>query len=145
MYELLVHRLKTEEGYSSKLYRDTSDKVGFEGKKGKVTIGWGYNIDDRGLPEDICEELFRRTLNESVREVEKNIPWSENLDAARREVLVEMAFNQGITSLLTFKGTLGALQRGQYAEAAGHLRDSLAYRQLPKRYEALAQTLEKGV
>jgi len=54
----LEKSIKIGEGFDKNLYRDTSDRLGFEGKKGKLTIGWGYNIDDKGLPLDICQMLL---------------------------------------------------------------------------------------
>ena len=45
MSETLRDRLVREEGKRNRLYRDTSDKSGFEGRKGQISIGIGYNID----------------------------------------------------------------------------------------------------
>ena len=144
MSEKLENRLKMSEGFRSKLYRDTSSKTGFEGKPGKVSIGYGYNIDDKGLPLDIIEELFQRTVQDAREEALMAFPWLLELDEARREVVIEMVFNQGLKSVMAFTATLGALQRKAYKESAGHLRDSLVYRQLPKRYEGLAKIIETG-
>lgn len=144
MSETLRRRLMVAEGKRNHLYRDTAEGPGFEGKPGYVTIGIGYNIDKRGLPDDIINLLFERDMLEAHLDVRVAFPWTKELDEARREVLEEMCFNMGIEKLKAFKATLGALQRREYTEAAGHLRDSLAYRQLPKRYEALAKIIETG-
>ncbi len=145
MSEVLRRRLLVAEGKRNHLYRDTASGLGFENKPGYVSIGIGYNIDKRGLPDDIIYMLFERDMAESCHEIRTTFPWTKELDEARREVIEEMCFNMGIEKLKAFQATLGALQRGQFAEAAGHLRDSLVYRQLPKRYEALAKILETGV
>lgn len=144
MSETLRRRLIVAEGKRNRLYRDTAAGFGFEGKPGYVTIGIGYNIDKRGLPDDIIQLLFERDMLECHLDVRIEFPWSKELDEARREVLEEMCFNMGIEKLKAFQATLGALQRKEYKEAAGHLRDSLVYRQLPKRYEELARILETG-
>lgn len=144
MSKTLNKRLIDAEGFEHKLYRDTSDRTGFEGRKGKISIGIGYNIDDLGLPDDIIIELFNRKLKEAEDQLATRAPWTSMLDEPRREVLVEMVYNMGIDGVMKFQATLSALQRGKYDEAAGHLRDSLVYRQLPKRYEVLAKILETG-
>ncbi len=148
MSETLRRRLIVTEGKRNHLYRDTATGQGFEGKPGYITIGIGYNIDKRGLPDDIINLLFERDMLECHLDVRVEFPWTKELDEARREVLEEMCFNMGLEKLKAFQATLGAMQRGlktgDYAEAAGHLRDSLVYRQLPKRYEALARIIETG-
>ena len=142
--ELCKNRMKSEEGFSNKLYRDTSDHVGFEGKKGKITIGWGYNIDDNGLPKDILQELFNRKVNEAESDLTNHLPWTLQLDQNRREVLIDMVFNMGIERVLPFKATLSAIQAGKYAEAAGHMLDSLWSKQVGDRAKNLANIMRTG-
>lgn len=148
MSETLRRRLIVAEGKRNHLYRDTAEGFGFEGKQGYVTIGIGYNIDKRGLSDDIIMLLFERDMLECHLDVRSEFPWTKKLSEARREVLEEMCYNMGIEKLKAFQATLGALQRGlengDYSEAAGHLRDSLVYRQLPKRYEVLARIIDTG-
>ena len=144
MSELCKNRMKAEEGFSEKLYRDTSDHIGFEGKKGKVTIGWGYNIDDNGLPKDILQELFNRKVNEAESDLTNHLPWTLQLDQNRREVLIDMTFNLGINTLMSFKATLSAIQAGKYEEASGHMLDSLWSKQVGDRAKNLANIMRTG-
>lgn len=140
----LKSNIKISEGFSNRLYRDTSEKIGFDGKKGKLTIGWGYNIDDKGLPTDILEMLLDRTINEAMDELSNNFPWTDNLDSIRREVLIEMLFNLGLDTFKGFKGTLSAVENGNYKLASEHMLDSLWARQVGIRAKKLARKMETG-
>lgn len=138
-------RLVKEEGKRNKLYRDTSRKIGFEKKRGKVSIGIGYNIDDRGLPDDIVYLLLDRDISKIKREMNEHFPWASGMDWPRRSVLLEMIYNMGIMTVLRFKNTLAAMEAGNWKQAKKRLLRSKAARQLPKRYGRMAEILETGV
>jgi lysozyme len=140
----LRDELKRSEGFSNKLYRDTSEKIGFEGKKGKITIGWGYNIDDLGLPDDICEILLDRRIIVAIDDLTRNFPWTNSLDPVRFNVLADMVYNMGLPTFSTFKATLGAIQRGEYKIASEHMLDSLWAKQVGIRADRLAKRMETG-
>lgn len=140
----LESNIKISEGFSKTLYRDTSDKIGFEGKKGKVTIGWGYNIDDKGLPIDILQMLLDRTIQEARNDLSEHFPWTNELDNVRREVLVEMMFNLGLSTFSAFKSTLSAVEKGDYKLASLHMLDSLWAKQVGERAKKLAFKMEFG-
>lgn len=140
----LKDSIKKFEGFSNRLYRDTADKIGFEGKKGKITIGWGYNIDDLGLDTDICEMLLDRSINRAEKALAINYPWTDNLDEARKEVLLDMIFNMGIATFSAFKATLAAVEKGDYKLAALHMLDSLWAKQVGIRAKKLAHKMEFG-
>ena len=67
-----------------------------------------------------------------------------NLDDARASVLLDPAFNLGINGLLHFPKMLAALAAGDWKTAHDELLDSDAARELPSRYNALAQILLNG-
>lgn len=126
------------------LYRDNSSKIGFEGKSGKLTIGWGYNIDDKGLPEDIVQILLDRTIKEAKTDLLKSLPWTFDLDEVRQEVLINMVFNMGLPSFLEFKNMISSIQKGDYKDAAQHGLSSAWYKQVGNRAEYLMKVLETG-
>ena len=140
----LKKNIMISEGYSEKLYRDTSERIGFEGKKGKVTIGWGYNIDDLGLPQDILMMLLDRCIMQSRMELSKNFSWTDGLDSVRRDVLVEMLFNMGLTTFSTFKMTLREVENGNYKLASEHMLDSIWAKQVGPRADRLASRMKNG-
>lgn len=140
----LKKHIMASEGKSLKLYRDTSERTGFEGKKGKLTIGWGYNIDDLGLPEDICMILLDRKIEEARSVLAAQLPWTDGLDSVRRDVLIDMLYNMGWPTFSAFKATLSAIERGEYEEASQHMLDSLWARQVGVRAKRLAETMKTG-
>jgi len=143
MIELKKHIIRSE-GFRQKVYRDTSDRIGFEGKQGKLTIGYGYNIDDLGLPEDICMMLLDRKLAESIDTLSQKLPWTDSMDEVRRDVFVEMVYNMGWSTFSAFKMALSAAEREDYKLTAEHMLDSLWAKQVGIRAERMAKMMETG-
>lgn len=146
--ETLKDRLIRTEGKRNKIYRDTSDKIGFEGKKGKVTVGVGYNIDDLGLPDDIIMMLLDRTIQKATDDLLKYLPWTGNIDWPRKSVLIDMCFNMGIgdstKGLLSFKNTLKLIEEGKYTEASDNMLKSKWATQVGSRAANLARIMKTG-
>src|SRR3989338_8096197 len=104
-----------DEGVRLKPYRDSV---------GKLTIGVGRNLDDKGLTRAEAEALLDNDIRDAEADVAHRLPWSAQLDEPRRGVLVMLAFNAGIGGLLTFRKMLAAMGRGAWAEAARELVES---------------------
>lgn len=128
----LLERIKEHEGLRLKPYRCTA---------GKLTIGYGRNIEDRGISREEAEYLLVNDIANCKAQVLKEFPWSVGLDNARREVLIEMCFQLGINRLSLFTKMLRALQSGNYAKAADEMLDSAWHKQTPKRAETLANIM----
>ena len=134
--ESLRARVAAHEGRRRFLYKDTL---------GVWTIGIGYNIQDRGLPDDIIDELFRRTLVESIDECEEIFGktfFYGILPEDVREVMVEACFQLGKSRFLKFRKMIAAVKRQDYREAARQMRDSRWYKQTTRRVEKLATIVE---
>ena len=144
MYERLKERLIKEEGKKTRLYRDTSQRPGFENRTGKVTIGVGYNIDELGLPDDIIMMLLDRGIEKAEADLLSVFPWTSSLDEARRGVLIDMSVNLGIKKLSEFTHMLEAVASGRYSEASSHMINSLWARQVGFRATRLAEIMRTG-
>ena len=127
--------LKYQEGFSSKLYKCTA---------GKLTIGYGYNIEDKGLPEDICNTLLVREIVSVVHGLRENLDWYEELDDVRKKALISMAYQLGLSGLLGFKKMLKALKEKNYELAYVEALDSRWAKQTPKRAHSVAMVLRTG-
>ena len=125
--------LMVDEGCVLKPYRDTVQKL---------TIGVGRNLDDVGITQDEASYMLTGDINRVMGELDRAFPWWTTLPDPAARVLCNMTFNMGLARMMQFKTTLGHLQAHEFKDAAASLRDSLVYRQLPKRYERLAQLLE---
>lgn len=131
--ELAVARLKSEEGFRSTAYRDSA---------GHLTIGFGFNVD-AGISEFAAAALLAAQVSERET-VLLNYPWYATCDPVRRSVLLDVAFNLGVTGLLKFHDMILAIGRQDWADARAELLDSKAARQLPQRYKLLADLLFTG-
>ena len=137
--ELDLATLKAElildEGLRTQVYTDTV---------GKLTIGIGHNLTDKGLSSEIIDRVYEEDIEEVITGLSVALPWFRALDGVRKRVLVNMAFNLGVRGLLTFRNTLRAIEGGEYQVAAIGMRESLWYEQVGKRAERLAKMMETG-
>ena len=111
---------------------------------GKLTVGYGHNLEDNGITQEIAETLLKTDLALARMEVGAKIPYCYQLNEPRQYVLVDMCFNMGIGRLLTFKKMLAALKEGYYERAAYEMMDSKWAKQVGRRAEKLAEIMKKG-
>lgn len=123
------------EGYKTHPYVDTV---------GKVTIGIGWNLTDRGLPGFIIELLYDIAREECQRYLEQ-YHWWEDLDKVRKRVLMDMVYNMGPTVFEEFKNTIHFIERRDYVKAAKNMRLSKWYKQVKVRGRILAMMMEDGI
>ncbi len=122
---------------------------------GKWTIGVGRNLEANPLSKDevlevlkevgITEEIAIRWLEKKIRQVKRqlaNYEWYTSQSEIRRRVLIDMAFNLGVTGLLSFQNMIGALEVGNYEAAAKEMLESRWAEQVGKRAERLALMME---
>jgi len=131
----LKAQLRIDEGTRYKPYKDSV---------GKMTIGVGRNLDDRGISPDEVEYLLDNDVKYAEQDLDRALPWWRTMTDARQEVLVNMCFNLGILKLLGFKNTLNFMRDGNYTAAAEGMRHSMWYRQVGERAERLAKMMENG-
>jgi lysozyme len=111
---------------------------------GKLTIGFGRNLDERGISSAEAEMMLENDISETVAEVSRALPWALELDQARRAVLTNMAFNMGIGGLLGFRKALAAMRRGDWDLAAREMLDSKWATQVGARATRLATQMRTG-
>ena len=131
----LIRQIRLHEGERLKPYRCTA---------GKLTIGVGRNLDDRGITREESAMLLDNDIRLLEIELFRALPWASALDDVRQRVLLDMAFNLGLPGLLQFKRTLEAIRIGQYQQAATMMLDSLWARQVGQRAERLSRMMATG-
>jgi lysozyme len=131
----LIAQLITDEGKRNMPYRDTV---------GKLTIGVGRNLDDRGLSDDEIAYLLSNDLKIVERELDVHLTWWRGMCDARQNVVANMAFNMGVPTLKTFKITLQAMRDGRYADAADGMLKSRWATQVGERANRLAKIMRTG-
>jgi len=90
-------------------------------KAGKLTIGYGRNLEAKGISIKQAEYLFGNDMKIVAKQVANRIEFYKKLSYKRKMVLVDMAFNMGIEGLLGFKKMLGAMKRKDFMEAGKEL------------------------
>jgi len=123
-----------EEGFRARKYRD---QLGVE------TIGYGFNLEVPWARE-LCDVI----LNWWVQDLHKSLSrfyWYNGLDEIRRSVIIDVAFNIGVESLLHFPKMISALVAKDWSTASQELLDSDAARLNKVRYTVLAEVLKTGV
>lgn len=111
---------------------------------GKITIGVGRNLSDRGISDAECDVLRDNDIDAVWTELLKALPWVESLDQPRQRALLDMGFNMGIPTLLTFKNTLALLHSGDYEGASFNMLQSRWAGQVGARAQELAQIIKTG-
>lgn len=112
---------------------------------GKLTIGYGRNLDDNGIRASEANFLLDRDIDYALLEAQQQVwwPWVED-DDVRGRVFVEMGFALGFNSLLGFHVALGAAERKDWAACSAAFLDSLWHSQVGKRAETLAAMILTG-
>ncbi|MDO6718828.1 glycoside hydrolase family protein [Psychrosphaera sp. 1_MG-2023] len=130
----LTEQLKEHEGFRGVPYLCTS---------GKTTIGYGRNLDANPITESEAELL----LVNDIKNIQSAVKRAIKLDGhngPRQAVIINMAFNIGITGLLRFKKMLSAFDKHLYSVAAHEMLNSKWARQVGARAEQLALQMQSG-
>jgi len=130
----LIENLKRHEGLRLKPYLCS---------EGKITIGFGRNLEDMGISEKEAEMLLMSDIQRCYEELNV-FSWFHDLDQVRQEAMVNMLFNLGLPTFLEFKRTLKFMAEGAYSQAAEEMLDSKWARQVGDRATELAYIIETG-
>ena len=114
----------------------------YQDSEGMTTIGYGHNLEAKGLPHDLIMMLFRADIADALDAVRSNFSCYDKLSRPRQLVLVSMGFQFGKAGLAKWPRFISAVHLGRYDEAAEHLLDSkVAKEQAPIRFKKLAQMM----
>jgi len=137
----IEEQLELHEGYRAQKYRCSA---------GKLTIGIGRNLDAIGIrPAETAKlgitkasviangitrpqalGLLAFDIAEARETLDDLAPNWRGLDAVRRKVLEDMAFNMGHATLGQFKNTLAAVARRDFAATAAGMKASAWFNQV---------------
>lgn len=113
--------------------------------KGKVTIGIGHNLTDKGITKGQSRMLFMADMADALDDVRHCCSVYDALSRPRQLVMINLAFNLGRERLNKFVRFIGAIHRSDWDDAADELLDSQAARDLPSRYTTLAKMMREDV
>ena len=132
-YAALVEQLLADEGLRLKPYKDTV---------GKLTIGVGRNLDDRGISEVEAKYLLVNDIKIAEADLTRHAPWWWQMDEKRQKALVNMCFNLGWPRLSKFEKMLEALKDKDYDTAAAEALDSTWATQVGDRAKRIAKVFK---
>ena len=136
-YHNLKERIKSNEGFSSKPYKD---------QLGYLTIGYGHLIlpnENILLKKQIhkkeLEEIFEKDFKKALSNFNNTFkPFI--LNEKESELLIEMIFQLGIKGCLKFKNLIKNIKKGNKHLVCFDMMDSLWYKQTPNRVKTLIKT-----
>lgn len=131
----MFSQLKRHEGFRQFPYCDTV---------GVLTIGYGRNLEANGISQIEAEYLLEHDIQKAHEGCLSQIPFYGNLDEVRQAVLLNMAFNMGISGLLKWENTLEAIRQGDYDAGAEMMLQSKWSNQVGRRALELATMMRSG-
>ena len=136
-YHNLKERIKSNEGFFSKPYKD---------QLGYLTIGYGHLIlpnENILLKKQIhkkeLEEIFEKDFKKALSNFNNTFK-SFTLNKKESELLIEMIFQLGIKGCLKFKNLIKNIKKGNKHLVCFDMMDSLWYKQTPNRVKNLIKT-----
>jgi lysozyme len=127
--------LRRHEGFVPTVYEDSV---------GVPTIGYGRNLKDVGITDAEAEVLLENDIRAAAENAHVAVSNFGLLTDVRREVVVNMIFNLGLTRFRKFHLFLGALAEEDWERAADEMLDSRWAQQVGQRAQELAAAMRHG-
>ena len=110
---------------------------------GRLTIGYGHNLQDNGLSKSACEYILYDDIDEAKRNLRTIFgnEFFESLNDSKKIALIDMMFNLGLSRFLTFKKFILAVKQRNFDRASVEIIHSKAYTQAKRRYQLLAEQI----
>lgn len=125
--------LMLNEGYRKKPYLCTANKM---------TIGYGRNLEDRGIDEIEARFLLERDIAIALEPLRLEPYWL-GLSEVRQAVLIDMCVNLGWPRLSGFQRMRAALRNHDYRTAADEMKNSMWYTQVGERGPRLERMMRE--
>ena len=131
----LIDLLIRHEGIKLKPYHCTS---------GKLTIGIGRNLEDRGITKEEAIYLLNNDIHSFHEQLLDKFSFYKYLEGARRDAVLNLAFNMGVYSLSKFVKALSYMEDKQYDKAADEFMDSKWSQQVGSRAVEVTEIIRTG-
>lgn len=129
-------QLIRHEGLRLKAYRCTA---------GKITIGVGRNLEDKGITTTEAEDMLTHDIEECIVDLGNHFPWFAALDPIRQKAVIDFRFNLGPTRFRQFVRFLLSMKVGKYDRAADELLQSKwALQVQPSRVRRIVHQIRTG-
>jgi lysozyme len=88
--------------------------------------------------------LLDNDIERCILELSNALPFFRTLDEVRKEALIDLCFNLGLTRLMGFKKALAAIEAGLWETAKVELLDSRWAVQVGARSEEISEMIRSG-
>lgn len=119
---------KVAEGKSLKLYKCPA---------GKLTIGYGRNLEDNGITNEEAELMFRTDFINVANVIESSYKFIANDSPTWQTIFADMLYNLGPTKFAKMKKFISALKLHDHSEALLEMVDSAWFKQVGNRSKLL--------
>ena len=134
-YRTIMDQIADHEGFRSKPYRCTA---------GKLTIGYGRNIEDVGISKAEARILLSNDIFKAQRDCERIFPLWHYYPDSKRWALIDMRFNLGPGRFRGFRRMIAAVKNEDWKLAAKEAKDSRWYGQVGRRSKYIVELLGNG-
>jgi lysozyme len=129
--------IRQAEGLRLKPYRDSV---------GKLTIGYGRNLDDIGISQPEADFLLASDINRAIPDAQTLPFWPAiSINDARARAVIECVFNLGLGRFKGFTHANAAFSAGNYELASNELLNSKWAQQVGARAQRLAKMVATGL
>ena len=113
---------------------------------GRLTIGVGRNLEEKGISEQEAMVLLENDINECIADLQTLFDDDparfNNLPQPVQNVLVDMRFNLGPNGFRSFTNMIRAIKENDFHTAALEMKDSRWFTQVGDRAETLVQMMK---
>lgn len=131
----IIDMVKRHESFRGRPYTDSV---------GKITIGYGRNLQDNPLSPEEGEYLLKRDLVTAELDARSIFRYFDSINEPRQAALIDMSFNLGRVRLLGFRKFIEAVDSKNWVNASNEMLNSLWAQQVGKRAIELAKIMETG-
>ena len=130
--ERLLKQIEMHEGFRGKPYKDS---------EGIMTIGIGRNVEANPLSHEEAVFMLENDVDKAIYSV-NNYQWFDGLSDVRQRVVIDMAFNLGISGFSRFKKMITHIEAGRFRLAASEMLNSKWAWQVGARAIRLSKMME---
>jgi len=118
-------------------------KIPYLCSAGRLTIGYGRNISDKGITKEEADFLLKEDIMKCVIDLDAFIfpglfkDWDNRLQHA----MIDMRFQLGIRGFRNFKKMISALRKNDRKLAATEAVDSIWFKQVPNRAKTIVKMI----
>lgn len=138
--EMIRDQLKRHEGK----VKVNGRHVAYRCSSGYLTVGYGRNLETRGLSNEEADLLLNNDIANVVDAINSKAPWVSYIGVERQAVFINMAINLGVSGLFGFKKAMAAAEAGDFELCAKEMKDSRWYKQVGVRAVELCEQMRTG-